>query len=126
MQNEIGITQEKPSLSRGRRRMLELAAAAEVERLAEERRLLADFGAEPSAGQRLLIEQAAHLAVRGRRLRAQGRGQAADDVARLLTRVLIKLGVRNGSDRPRKSFADRLADRLAKENAGTANGGSNA
>jgi len=73
----------------------ERAAREETERLVERDALLADLNRPPNATERLLIDELAALAVRARRLRAQGK--PADDVARLMTRIAGKLGLRLGA-----------------------------
>jgi len=65
-------TSSKTALARGWARQQELAVESEVERQAEQAALLADLGREPGHTERLLIEQAAHLAVRSRRFACTG------------------------------------------------------
>jgi hypothetical protein len=98
----------KNALSRGWRRMRELATAYEVERAAEEQALLNDLGHEPSRVEELLIENASGLAVRARRLRRIGKAREADDVTRLLLRVIGRLGVKPGEARPPEAIEDYL------------------
>lgn len=76
--------------------MGELASQYEIERQAEEAKLLADLAHAPTYTEKLLIENAAALAVRQRWLRKQGRHKEADDVARLLIRTLGRLGIKPG------------------------------
>jgi hypothetical protein len=106
-------------LARGRARIRELAVESEAERQAEQAALLADLGREPGHAERLLIEQAAHLAVRARRLRALGRGREADDVTRLLIRALAKLGVKPSQAQP-ESLEQYLARTAAPPSSASA------
>jgi hypothetical protein len=84
----------------GRRRALQLAAEAEAERQREAQNLLDDLGREPSHSERVIVEQLTTLIVRGRRLRAVGRGADAEMVARLVMRGVTKLGIRQGAAKP--------------------------
>jgi hypothetical protein len=86
--------------ARGRARMRELAEQAAIEAKVELDKLVADLGGNPSASQLALAEQAAALIVRCRRLRRNGRAGDADACTMLLTRVMGRLGVREGSAKP--------------------------
>jgi hypothetical protein len=79
--------------AKGRARMLEIAREDADARQAEEWKLITGLGRAPSYAERLLIEQAASLVVRGRRLRALGRAREADSLGRQLVRVLDKLTI---------------------------------
>jgi hypothetical protein len=72
----------------------------EQQRQCEVAAIVADLAHEPSAVERLLIDELAALAVRARRLRRKG--QPTDDVARLMTRIASKLGIRQGTKARRK------------------------
>ncbi len=98
--------------------MRELATRYEAERRAEEQKLLADLGREPSYIEQLLVENAAGLAVRARRLRRLGRDREADDVARLLIRTIGKLGIKPGRTKP-----ESLEDYLRRTSAEAASAG---
>jgi len=113
----------EPRLLRGKARMIQIAREAEIERKAEEAKLIADLGREPSGAERLLVESAAALTVRARRLRLQGHGSAAEDTTRLLIRTLGKLGIAEGKAAPPKSFEERLADHIAARRAADAASG---
>jgi hypothetical protein len=96
--------------------MRELATAYEIERRAVEQALLTDLQRQPSCVERLLIESAAGLAVRARRLRSYGRGKDADDVARLLVRTLGRLALRPRTETESESLENYL-QRTAAEAA---------
>jgi hypothetical protein len=67
----------------------------ESERQCEVAAIIGDLGHQPSAVERLLIDELAALAVRARRLRR--RGLPTDDVARLMTRIASKLAIKPGA-----------------------------
>jgi len=99
--------------------------AAEVERLEAERlvevgAIVHDLGREPTAVERLLIDELAALAVRARRLRS--RGEPSDDVARLMARIAGRLGMKLGAA-VKPAFVplrDQIAARKAAEAAASA------
>jgi len=103
--------------TQGRRRALQLAAEAEIERQNEETALLRDLGRPPSHAERVIVEQLSMLVVRGRRLRQCGKGADAEMIARLVLRGLTRLGVRQGPAKPRLSFAEKLEAKIAAERA---------
>src|SRR6266508_4325056 len=74
------------------------AKREQAEREAEAAALLADLGHRPTAAERLLVAEAAALAVEARRLRKTGRNSA--DTSRLLVRVLRQLGIGKPIDPP--------------------------
>jgi hypothetical protein len=91
----------------------------EAERQVEVSALTADLGHEPTAAERLLIDEAAALAVEARKLRRQGRGSA--DASRLLSRILKQLGLgterRDRDQPPVESYAALSARIQAEEGA---------
>lgn len=99
------------TLSRGGRRARELAAEYAAEANAEAEKLRADLGRDPTHLESILIETAAALAVRARRLRALGRSREADDASRLLIRALGRLNISTSEARPMPSIAEMLAAR---------------
>jgi hypothetical protein len=101
--------------AQGRRRALQLAAEAEQEREAEAAKLLADLGRPASHSEHVIIEQLTTLIVRGRRLRQAGRGADAEMVARLVIRGMTRLGIRQGTAKPRLSYAERRALEIAAQ-----------
>jgi hypothetical protein len=82
----------------GKRLMAERARLEEEERRAEAAALAADLGHPPTAAERLLIDEAAALAVEARKRRRLGRPSA--DVSRLLVRVLRQLGLGKPAEQP--------------------------
>jgi len=75
----------------GARAMRERAALNEAARQVEAAKLAAGLGREPTAAEAVLIEQASYLVVKSRRLRE--RGKPGEECARLLARILGKLGI---------------------------------
>lgn len=88
------------------------ARREEAERACEAAALAADLGHPPSAAERMLIDEAAALVVRARRLRRQG--EPADDVARLLTRILSKLAIKPGKPAAGSNLDRYLAEKHGK------------
>jgi hypothetical protein len=114
--NPTITTSQPPRLLRGKARVRELAPEAEAERKIEEAALLADLNHQASYAEKLLIENAAALAVRARRLRRYGRNKEAGAVIMLLVRTLGKLGVRPGEAKadPTKAL-DELFGRITAD-----------
>jgi hypothetical protein len=83
---------------KGKALMAERAAAEEAERQVEAGALAADLGRPATAAERLLIAEAAALAVEARRLRRLGRPSM--DATRLLSRVLGQLGLGRPVEQP--------------------------
>jgi hypothetical protein len=75
--------------------------------------LTADLGHTPSTGERLLIDELAGLAVRARRLRACGK--PTKDIARLMTRVAVRLGIDADPHRARKQKSVPVRGRSSPE-----------
>jgi len=88
----------------GQRSPAERARREEAERLVEVAALVRDLGREPTAVERLLIDELAALAVRSRKLRRQGK--ATDDVARLMARIAGRLGMKMGATSRRSVIGD--------------------
>jgi hypothetical protein len=77
---------DQPRLSRGWRRMQEIAHESEAVRRAIEAGLLADLGRRATAIDRIAIETLSAAMVRARRLRAMGRNDT--DQMRLIAQLL--------------------------------------
>jgi hypothetical protein len=77
---------DQPRLSRGWRRMQEIARESEVERRAIEAELLVDLGRPPTAVDRIAIETLSAAMVRTRRLRGIGKNDT--DQMRLIVQLL--------------------------------------
>ena len=77
---------DQPRLSRGWRRMQEIAHESEAERRLIEAGLLADLGRRATAIDRIAIETLSAAMVRARRLRAMGRNDT--DQMRLIAQLL--------------------------------------
>jgi hypothetical protein len=84
-----------------------------AERAAEVAALTADLGRAPTAAERLLIAEAAAVAVEGRRLRRLGKGSA--DASRLLSRILKQLDFGKPLEPPRETLAEIAAQAQAEE-----------
>ena len=85
---------DQPRLSRGWRRMQEIAHESEVERRNIEAELLADLGRPANAVDRIAIETLSAAMVRARRLRATGKNDA--EQMRLIAQLLRATGIRSG------------------------------
>jgi hypothetical protein len=107
-----------PRALRGWARKMELAREDEAARQAEVVRLTADLGRKPVGGERVLIEDIARLAVRGRRLSQYGRHREALEVSRLLTRAVRTLGLPAPSGGAASPAGRRLDAHLAALAAG--------
>jgi hypothetical protein len=73
----------------------------DAETKAELASLLSNLNGEPSAAQKAIAEQAAHVIARGRQLRSQDRHREADASAKLLVCLLGELGVLPSQSKPR-------------------------
>ena len=89
---------------RGRRTMLERAAAREAERKAIADELMCELGRPPTMAERMLIEFATAQLIESRKLRSLGKSSEMPD--RLLIRSLSKLGLNR---EPEQSPFDDLA-----------------
>jgi hypothetical protein len=76
----------------GRRRQLELAREAEVERQGEAAKLIAGIGRELDALERDLLDEYVALTIEGRRLRRAGKSTL--DIGRIKSRIAAQLGLR--------------------------------
>jgi hypothetical protein len=76
----------------GRRRQLELAREAEVERQGEAAKLIAGIGRELDALERDLLDEYVALTIEGRRLRRAGKSTL--DIGRVKSRIAAQLGLR--------------------------------
>ena len=77
---------DQPRLSRGWRRMQEIAQESEAERRVIEAGLLVDLGRPPNAVDRIAIETLSAAMVRARRLRAMGKSDT--EQMRLIAQLL--------------------------------------
>jgi|SRR6516165_9306807 len=95
---------DQPRLSRGWRRMQEIAHESEAERRLIEAGLLADLGRAPSAVDRIAIETLSAAMVRARRLRATGKNDTEQTrlIAQLLRSTGTKLAPAAGTVIPRQ------------------------
>ena len=84
---------DQPRLSRGWRRMQEIAHESEAERRLIEAGLLADLGRAPSAVDRIAIETLSAAMVRARRLRATGKNDV--EQTRLIVQLLTATGIKS-------------------------------
>ena len=101
----------------GRRRSLEIAREAEVERRQIEAKWIEDLGHAPSAAELAAIEAASSAQVRARRLRRNGRDDS--EQIRLIARLLRAAGIQQGAPQPTETWAERV-QRLGREQAHTA------
>ena len=83
---------DQPRLSRGWRRMQEIAHESEVERRVIEAGLLADLGRPATAVDRIEIEALSAAMVRARRLRATGKNDT--EQTRLIAQLLMATGIK--------------------------------
>ena len=83
---------DQPRLSRGWRRMQEIAHESETERRAIEAELLVDLGRPPTAVDRIVIETLSAALIRARRLRAMGKNDTEQmrPIAQLFRATTIK------------------------------------
>jgi hypothetical protein len=86
------IKNDQPRLSRGWRRMQEIAHKSEAERRVIEAGLLADLGRPPTAVDRIAIETLSAAMVRARRLRATGKNDA--EQTRLIAQLFRATGIK--------------------------------
>jgi hypothetical protein len=84
---------DQPRLSRGWRRMQEIAHESEAERRAIEAGLVADLGRPATAVDRIAIETLSAAMVRARRLRAKGKGDT--EQTRLIAQLLRATGIKS-------------------------------
>jgi hypothetical protein len=84
---------DQPRLSRGWRRMQEIAHESEAERRVIEAGLLADLGRPPTAVDRIAIETLSAAMVRARRLRATGKNDA--EQTRLIAQLFRATGIKS-------------------------------
>jgi|SRR5580692_7872808 hypothetical protein len=83
---------ENPPSSRGGKRMRELGAAAEIERVKLEADILGDLGAEPSTLHRIAAEALSSAVINGRRTRASGRRD--NESLKLIAQLMRASGLR--------------------------------
>ena len=84
---------DQPRLSRGWRRMQEIAHESEAERRVIEEELLIDLGRPANAVDRIAIETLSAAMVRARRLRATGRNDV--EQTRLIAQLLKATGIKS-------------------------------
>jgi hypothetical protein len=95
-QNSSDTSSNEGPIARARRRTRELGEEGLALAKREAEQLFQDLGRKPSGTERILLEQVVTLNVRARTLRAWGRANEADGVARLLISaisVLHKFGI---------------------------------
>ena len=85
----------RPRLSRGWRRMQEIAHESETERRAIEAELLVDLGWPLTAVDRIVIETLSAALIRARRLRAMGKNDT--EQMRLIAQLFRATGIKSAA-----------------------------
>jgi hypothetical protein len=85
---------DQPRMSRGWRRMQEIAYESEEQRRALEAELLAHLGRPATPADRIAIEALSAAMVRARRLRAMGKNDT--EQMRLIAQLLRATGIKSG------------------------------